>query len=668
MRRNLGEDAICGRYGADCFLCLREREQERMDRERFFDGELLRAPQQAKKIVAKWGIYEITDPSIPVEKMCDRALLAAKSVKGQYNHPYAVYDDALREKLLREKQLTDAMETAIAEKQFAVYLQPKYDLQHNRLAGAEALVRWIHPEWGFLSPGEFIPLFEKNGFIPRLDEYVWEQTCALLRQWQEQGEHLLPVSVNVSRADMYLSDLPDTLEGLTKQYEIDPAYLHLEVTETAYAENPGQIVSTVAELRKRGFVVELDDFGSGYSSLSMLSEMAVDILKLDMRFIRSELAKSPEQSILNDVVAMAHRMGLQVVAEGMETREQMNRLQVVGCDYGQGYFLAKPMPVPEFETLWRTQRISDEERADMEETAPAHWASGMCTLLVADEDAAYREKVCRELGETYRVLEADSARDAITLLRSPKENVRALILSMTLPENGAETLLHTMRQEAIWEVPVLATIPNGEMIQEPTMVMGTDDFLCKCHPMFDLQRRVRRLLDIAQALERERALKKEASRDFLTGLLNRRGLQGALDALRGEELPLAYCIFDLDDLKKINDTWGHDAGDRVLRAFAELLCRKTRGEDIQCRYGGDEFVLVLKRFGDAETVMRKCGDICRTFRTYLESEGLPSACSGGIALCPAGEKPSVRLAERADQALYRAKREGKGKCCLWSEE
>ena len=300
----------------------------------------------------KWGVYEIIDRSVPVEQMCDRVLLAADSIKGQYNQFYAVYDDNLRGKLLREKAIADVMETALAKEQFIVYLQPKYSLSDNRMVGAEALVRWIHPEWGFMSPGEFIPLFEKNGFIPCLDRYVWEKVCVYLHDWKEKGYPVVPISVNVSRADVYQSHLVDTLSGLVQKYGIDPACLHLEITESAYTDNPDQIISTVEELHRRGFVIEMDDFGSGYSSLNMLSQMTLDILKLDMKFIQNELAKPAEQSILNDIISMAHRMRLRVVAEGVETKEQTERLQAVGCDYVQGYYFARPMPVKEFEALF----------------------------------------------------------------------------------------------------------------------------------------------------------------------------------------------------------------------------------------------------------------------------------------------------------------------------
>ena len=659
----VGEDGICGRYSADRFLCLQKRKRERDDRERFFNAANFERPYRMKHVSVKWGIYEIVDRSIPIERMCDRALLAADSIRGQYNQPFAVYDDTLRGKLLREEAITDAMETALAEGQFDVYFQPKYSLNDECMVGAEALVRWIHPEWGFVSPEEFIPLFEKNGFIPRLDQYVWEQVCARIRKWREKGYPLLPVSVNVSRADVYQLHLESTLLGLTQKYGVDPSYLHLEITESAYAENPIQIISTMEQLRKLGFIIEMDDFGSGYSSLNMLSQMKMDILKLDMKFVQNEIEKPANQSILNDIISMAHRMYLSVVAEGVETSNQMKCLQAFGCDYVQGYFFAKPMPAMEFEELLKVQcsRCTDTPVKKLQNEAD------MRGLLVVDNDAGYQEKVRRTFEGQYQVLEARDVRSALAYIRSGECNdVSAVILSMTLPEDGAATLLRALRQDPVfWKIPVLATIPNGETLEELPLVLETDDFLCKCHPLFDLRRRIDRLMDSVALRERETVLQDEASRDYLTGLLNRRGLQDALSSLRKEDLPLAVYLFDLDDLKKANDTFGHDVGDKMIQTFADILRREIRSEDILCRYGGDEFVVIVKRLKNETAAVKKGEAICRLLRERFEAEYLPAACSCGIALCGADERPSANMIERADQALYRAKRECKGGCCLW---
>ena len=662
LRKRLGENGICGRYSADRFLYLQEQEQERQSRECCYNEESFRCANKMESISVQWGIYEISDRSLSVEQMCDRALLAVDSIKGQYSLPYAVYDDALRSKLLREKMITDAMETALTGEQFVVYFQPKYSLNEDCMAGIEALVRWIHPEWGFLSPGEFIPLFEKNGFIHRLDQYVWEKVCALLRDWKRKGYPLLPVSVNVSRADVFQTHLVDALLGLTQKYGIDPAYLHLEITESAYAENPGQVVSTVEQLRKLGFPIEMDDFGSGYSSLNMLGQMKLDILKLDSKFVQNEISKPVDQSILSDIVVMAHRMNLGVVAEGVETREQVKRLKAVGCDYVQGYYFAKPMPAADFEALWKKQHFRVASPA--QETV--HSAADVRKALVVDEDAGYREKVRQCLGEQYEVLEASDAAGAVSFMQE-HGHISVIVLSMTLPEEGSAAVFGALRQNPVlWRIPVLATIPSGTAMEALPLTQNADDFLCKCHPMFDLSKRVERLMEFEVSRQRENALLDEASRDYLTGLLNRRGLRAAMDSLRKEDHPLAVCLFDLDDFKRANDTCGHDVGDQVIQSFADLLRRQTRMGDVLCRYGGDEFLVILKNVTSGEDALRKGRDICHGFQEDLAAKTVSVSCSVGIALCAVDERVSVSLIEHADQAMCRAKRENKGGCCLWS--
>ena len=360
FREMMGENGLCARYGTDRFLCLMR--QARLP-------EWMRVHSSAEKlpglsnIELKWGVYKISNRAVPVEKMCDRAFLVADSIKGRYNQRSGIYDDVLRDKLLREQAITESMETALAEGQFSVYLQPKYWLQNDTMAGAEALARWVHPELGFMNPGEFIPLFEKNGFITKLDRYVWEQTCKKLQQWRQEGYPDIAVSVNVSRADVYQEDLPATMSSLVAQYGIEPRQLHLELTESAYTENPNQIIAVVDELRNRGFVIEMDDFGSGYSSLNMLNQVHFDILKLDMKFIQTETAKPGEMSIMRFVVNLAKWLNLSTVAEGVETKAQLERLRDVGCDYAQGYYFSRPLPVQEFEKLLAAEkkRLEDEE-------------------------------------------------------------------------------------------------------------------------------------------------------------------------------------------------------------------------------------------------------------------------------------------------------------------
>lgn len=348
---------VCGRLTADRFVCLLEHRWEYDDEMFIRANALINDSANSKNVVTKWGIYHVEDPAISVEQMCDRAFLAVNSIKGQYGKYFATYDDKLRSSLLREQAISDCMETALAEGQFEIYLQPKYRIMDNMLSGAEALVRWNHPEWGFQSPAQFIPVFEKSGFITNLDQFVWDQTCAALRDWDDRGYPAINVSVNVSRADIYNADLTNILMNILGKYNLKPERLHLEITESAYTEDPKQIIDTVGSLRKLGFVIEMDDFGSGYSSLNMLNQMSLDILKLDMKFIQSETSKSVNKGILHFIMDLARWMNLTVVAEGVETEEQLKRLKDAGCDYAQGYYYAKPIPRAEFEELLKNASV-----------------------------------------------------------------------------------------------------------------------------------------------------------------------------------------------------------------------------------------------------------------------------------------------------------------------
>ncbi|MCC2817783.1 EAL domain-containing protein [Lachnoclostridium pacaense] len=347
----VGENGTCGRFNADQFACLLEHRDKYTDAYFIQAEEKINSTFNVKSVVMKWGVYPIADRNIPVEQMCDRTFLAIHSIKGRYGTHFATYDDKLRSSLLREQEITDNMEKALAEKQFVVYLQPKYSVEDNRLAGAEALVRWDHPEWGLLPPVKFIPLFERNGFITQLDRFVWDRACEILKGWRDSGYPDVPVSVNVSRADIFQADLADILINTVQKYGLTRQSLHLEITESAYTENPEQIIEMVQHLHELGFVIEMDDFGSGYSSLNMLNKMPLDILKLDMQFIQNETAKPLDQGILRFIMELARWMKLSVVAEGVETSEQLERLREVGCNYVQGYYFGKPMPSQQFEAL-----------------------------------------------------------------------------------------------------------------------------------------------------------------------------------------------------------------------------------------------------------------------------------------------------------------------------
>ena len=300
-----------------------------------------------------FGVYTVHDPEMSVTTMLDRATMGLSKAAHNGLVVCGEYDEDMRDCIVNEQVIVNNMHGSLKRGEFVVYFQPKYDLMSEKIVGAEALVRWLHPQLGFISPIKFVPIFERNGFIYQLDKYVWERTCQQLRKDIDEGRPVLPISINVSRIDFYSPNIVQVFESLIRKYDIPPRLLELELTESAYVENPQQIIEITKKLQAKGFPILMDDFGSGYSSLNMLKDMPVDILKIDLKF----LADSGEEdhgrggNILNSVVRMAKWLHIPVIVEGVETQQQVDFLRTIGCECVQGYFFSKPVPVDVYEEL-----------------------------------------------------------------------------------------------------------------------------------------------------------------------------------------------------------------------------------------------------------------------------------------------------------------------------
>lgn len=343
------------RKEADVFyICLpykgKERSQEVLEQIR----EDLRNFQKSYDLVPVFGIYVIQDSKSSIREMMDYAKMAADTCKENYVQNYAYYDQTIQDEILQSQMIVNKMKRALREEQFVLYLQPKYSLADNQIQGAEVLVRWEDPEKGLLPPGMFIPIFEHNGFIMELDYYVWEHSCRMLRRWLDEGRKVYPVSVNISRVSLYNPNLAEDICELVERYHIPTELFQLELTETAYASNPTQIWADMSKLQKKGFTILMDDFGSGYSSLNVLKDINVDVLKLDMKFLTNAADPVRSHVILKAVVHMAKDLDIPCIAEGVEQVSQAEFLKKVGCEYVQGYLYAKPMPVKDYEALVET--------------------------------------------------------------------------------------------------------------------------------------------------------------------------------------------------------------------------------------------------------------------------------------------------------------------------
>ena len=335
---------FAGRIGADVFAFLVEH------REDDWTDALSQASRESccGHFVVKYGIYQNVDHTLSAAAICDRATLALARIKQKFGADVAYYDDEMRRLQQREHEIGQTMESALAGGEFVVYYQPKHDLHTDAVCGAEALVRWISPEMGFVNPGQFVSLFERNGFITNLDFYIWEEVCRELRRCIDGGLPVVPVSVNASRRDFDVPDLAGRIAELADRYGLDHALLHVELTESMYSDAPERVARTIEALHADGFRVELDDFGSGYSSLTSLNTLKLDVMKIDMSLIR-QAAATNDYSILRFATLLADGMRLKTVVEGVETAEQVTALKVLGCDCVQGFFYSKPLPAAEFE-------------------------------------------------------------------------------------------------------------------------------------------------------------------------------------------------------------------------------------------------------------------------------------------------------------------------------
>lgn len=296
------------------------------------------------------GVYQNVDTNISIEDRFDHAKYACDRIRGDYNRQISFYSEEENEKDLYHEQLINDIDNAISNRDLVVFYQPKYGIQCDEpeLKSAEALIRWRHPKYGMISPGDFIPLFESNGLIQKLDHFVWEEAARQIRKWKDEYGITVPVSVNVSRVDIYDAQLEDRLVRILKDNDIDAKELMLEITESAYADDAKGLTDVVTKLRESGFRIEMDDFGSGYSSLNMITEIPIDVLKMDMKFIRNMNKDAKSLKLVELVIEIADYLGVPVVAEGVEDKSQVDQLKSMGCELIQGYYFSKPVPPEEF--------------------------------------------------------------------------------------------------------------------------------------------------------------------------------------------------------------------------------------------------------------------------------------------------------------------------------
>lgn len=346
--RKSEEGIFCRAYADTFYICM-PTERKFYDElgekiKRYFDNYPLPV-----HISVKIGVYSVEDIEISVEQMCDRAFLAMEDTSQKVTGHIRFYNNELHEKMIMEHKILDSIPQALKNHDFMMYLQPKVEMSTRKIIGAEALIRWIHPEFGFVRPDQFIPLLEKRHQIYQIDKYIWEEACKALKYRRDHHLSEIAISVNVSRDDLYKEDLIDVLNGLITKYELEPKQLHLEIIERAYVDDSAHMYQILTKLREQGFLIEMDDFGTGESSLAMVADMPIDYIKLDRKFLVSGLDDKRHIEVIRAMINLAKTLEIEVLAEGIETKEQEETLYKLGCRCAQGYFYGKPAPDIDFE-------------------------------------------------------------------------------------------------------------------------------------------------------------------------------------------------------------------------------------------------------------------------------------------------------------------------------
>ena len=345
---SLGKGTAYGRLGGDSFgVCVPEKHFSVRWLEEQLSGFSVREGSGEYRLLIHVGVYRVTDRSMSAPVMYDRAMLALESIKDDYHFHIAWYDDSMREQVVWNRQISGELGAALKDDSIRPWLQPIVD-REGKTVGAEALVRWIHPEDGIRAPDTFISVFEKNGMIAEVDRFIWRKACEILARWKHRGMDLF-ISVNISPQDFHLMNVPSELMKLVLEYGIEPERLRLEITESVMMRDQEARMDMLRRLEDAGFLIEMDDFGSGYSSMNLLREMPVDVLKIDMVFLQKGDRNMRARTIVDEIITMAGRLGITSLTEGVETKEQFATLKEMGCRLFQGYYFARPMPAEEFE-------------------------------------------------------------------------------------------------------------------------------------------------------------------------------------------------------------------------------------------------------------------------------------------------------------------------------
>lgn len=502
LQRRIKNEGVYARFSADHFMVCMKKEyfENKLDFfEEIFDTKASWNPVKYP-IQAHIGIYEVENIEDTVDVMCEKATMALQVIKGNYLQHWKYYNESIKTVLINEQELTNDMEDALINHDFVVYYQPIVDADSQKVVSAEALIRWQHQSKGLISPGVFIPIFEKNGFIAKLDMYVCEEMCRFQAERLKEGKFVVPISVNISRINFYNPDLNDIILRMLKRYHVPADLVKIEITESAYHDNPKDLLRAINVFQNSGFKVLMDDFGSGYSSLNMLKDIHIDILKIDMKFLDNLETSDVASNILFSIIQMAKAIHMETVAEGVETKAQYELLASMGCDMIQGYYFSKPIPENEFEELLETEQ--GEEIKKVEDNSKQ-------TVLIVDDIELNRVAMRENIQEKYSIIEAVDGQDALEVLKRNFRHIVLIVSDIYMPNLTGFDLLEKMQEFSyLKNIPVLMVTAYGDSEnEERALELGALDVVTKPFEPEILKKRITNLLAVSEKSTIEREVK-----------------------------------------------------------------------------------------------------------------------------------------------------------------
>jgi diguanylate cyclase (GGDEF)-like protein len=599
-------------------------------------------------LVIKYGVYIEVDPKDTVSIMCDRAAVAAASIKADFTNNLAIYDAEISRKVIANQELESRFPNVLINNEFTVLYQPKVDIFTEKIVGAEALVRWIDNAGNFISPAAFIPLFEKDGLIQELDEYVFSKACNYLRRCMDSGEEVVPISVNLSRNSFFSKGIVGKYLEITKKSNVPPEYIALEITESA-ASVENTVKDRCVEFTNAGFRLHMDDFGTGYSSMASLSTLPFDVLKLDKSLI-DQIGGRKGGLILKYTCALAKELGMKIVAEGVETQAQTDFLKGIGCDFVQGYYYSRPVSEDDFERMLKNGGLYP-EKSNPERNrrvVPASPGRDYLNKYQLDEMIlAYRKvfpylRVVDPLSNNYNT---SQGKDMESVLRYPCYEIwnRNERCSNCISARAYRERSHAFKFEVVDDKLYIVFAMYFELEGVPyvleMMDVVSEDMISGISEKSELLRK----LSIAN---------ENLYKDVLLGIYNRRYFEEQIDAVRNIT---AVAMIDLDSFKQVNDTYGHSVGDIALLCAANAVRDSVGKEDRVIRYGGDEIVVLfigMKRenFKDRLEAIRESVESC-VVEGY---EDIRLTVTIGGNYCAEYYDGAI---EEADKAMYEAKKE-----------